>query len=734
MFDSNMASISQEPALAKELKCPTPKLRRDLVFRPQRFGNQQCFIAEDPATARFFRIGVAEYMLLSALDGVRSVQAAWKKTLETLPDCGLQPNDAVTICQWAVRHELALETWRDDDVKQQPRQASAQTPRSGRRLGPLSMQLPLCYPDRFFERIEPWLGWVFSWPAVVSWLVLVGWASKDLIASSDQLTSSASQVIAAGNWMWLGSAWVILKLIHECSHGVCCKRLGGDVREAGIILILFAPLAYVDVTSTWRIRSKWDRMRIAAAGMYVELLIAAVAALVWCRTDIGVIHELSFNVLMTASVMTLIFNANPLMRFDGYYIMSDALEIPNLYDQGRQHVGQCVRKYLLGDRVGRCSQGGVRSAIISGYGWASLAWRNVVFASLLLAAVTLFDGAGIVLVAIAIALWVRSMLRRLVHLLHADGDHRVNWLRFALVTTSISALMLCVALLLPWPGATTAPAIVEFDPETIVRAGSNGFVDNLLVTGGQQVTRGQILVKMENPQLEHDLRELELLIDESRLKGRMFDRHGEWVKSQAEKEKLRNLESRADELRAELSGLILRAPCDGVIVGRAIASLEGTYLQKGAAICSIGVERAKKIRVSIAQEDVEQFRGKLGQALHAHLSGIDPVRGVLQKIDPRASDVPIDPSLCAPEGGDLAVRADHAKSPTLTHDQLQLVSPRFTGILKLEPSAGERLFAGQRAYVALRRFESVGHHIVRCIRDWVDERLQAGNRRQFAQR
>jgi hypothetical protein len=82
----------------------------------------------------------------------------------------------------------------------------------------------------------------------------------------------------------------------------------------------------------------------------------------------------------------------------------------------------------------------------------------------------------------------------------------------------------------------------------------------------------------------------------------------------------------------------------------------------------------------------------------------------------------------------LAVRADHAKSPTLTHDQLQLVSPRFTGILKLEPSAGERLFAGQRAYVALRRFESVGHHIVRCIRDWVDERLQAGNRRQFAQR
>ena len=195
---------------------------------------------------------------------------------------------------------------------------------------------------------KPWLGWCFSFPALVGWCVVIGWALCDLAIHSQRLSESTSGVLAVGNWLWLGVAWVGLKVLHECGHAVACKRLGGEVREAGVIFVLLAPLAYVDVTSTWRLRSKWARIQVAAAGMYVELFVAALATLVWARTPTSVLNQVCLNVMTTAGVMTVLFNANPLMRFDGYYIVSDLLELPNLYTQGQQYVAYLCRWLFFG--------------------------------------------------------------------------------------------------------------------------------------------------------------------------------------------------------------------------------------------------------------------------------------------------------------------------------------------------------------------------------------------------
>ena len=149
----------------------------------------------------------------------------------------------------------------------------------------------------------------------------------------------------------------------------------GTVRETGIMFILFAPLAYVDVTSSWRFRSQWHRIHVAAAGMYVELAIAGIAAIVWSNTEGGWLSSMCFNTIVMASITTVMFNANPLMKFDGYYILSDALGMPNLYVNGQQYVSYWARRYLLGvpGMLPAWSRG--HGIIIRIYGWTSLAWR-----------------------------------------------------------------------------------------------------------------------------------------------------------------------------------------------------------------------------------------------------------------------------------------------------------------------------------------------------------------------
>ena len=346
-----MGHKPSELPLVNGLDRPTPILRRELIFRLQTFGGKPCYVVEDPLSARFFRIGLAEYAFVSRLDGCRTVGEVLEETRQSRNDCEFTQTDAMAICQWVVRSGLAQDAGVCLAAGGGAVGAATSGSRRGGRLSPLSMQIPLFHPDRFFQRLEPWLAWCFSFPAFIAWLVILAWAVGDICTYHHRLSDSSANVWAAGNWIWLGLAWLLLKIIHECGHAVACRRFGGEVREAGVIFILLAPLAYVDVTSSWRLRSKWARIAVAAAGMYVEIFLAAVAAIVWARSPQGAISQVCLNIMTTASVMTVLFNANPLMRFDGYYILSDFLELPNLYSSGQLYVQQpgapVVLRYAL---------------------------------------------------------------------------------------------------------------------------------------------------------------------------------------------------------------------------------------------------------------------------------------------------------------------------------------------------------------------------------------------------
>ena len=385
----------------RELGNLTLALRDDLKFQSQPFDGQNYILIEDPLNATFYRVGPAEYAFLSLLDGRTTVAEVLSHLANSASSEVLSAHEAAGLSKWLIEAELASTAESSDPLR---RSAAAKKAKRGgfwRNWNPIAMRWPLVNPDPLFTAITPRLRWLFTRWAFALWAVIVLLALYHAAADWPRVVASSSAVVVLGNAWWLTACWVVLKCLHELAHGIVCKKYGSSVRGAGIILVLFAPIAYVDVTSSWRCRSKWERMHIAVAGIYLELLVAAAALLIWSHTGQGVVNHVCLNVAIMASVTTLLFNANPLMRFDGYYVLADWLEIPNLHARGQQWLTQSARRYLLGMNAQHAAWTRGSGLVIRVYALAAFAWRIVVCAGLVMFAATMFHGAGIVLAAFA---------------------------------------------------------------------------------------------------------------------------------------------------------------------------------------------------------------------------------------------------------------------------------------------------------------------------------------------
>lgn len=703
-------------------------LRGDLTFTPQMMRGESYYVIEDEINSKFHRVGIVEYAFISLLDGRTTVGEALSMAAAAAPQHALSEHEAAAICTWLIDSDLA-------SISQSSRASSVARPVpqqdkrvSWRRFNPLVLRLPLFHPDRLFQRLLPWLGWMHSPIALAIWLALALAAVYHVAARWEQFLLSSDGILAPGNWLWLLTGYVALKFIHELSHGIVCKKYGGFVREAGVILILFAPLPYVDVTSSWRFRSKWPRIQTAAAGIYIEMLIAAVSSLIWCATEPGLVNHVCHNLVIMASLMTLVINANPLMRFDGYYIASDLLEIPNLYAAGQQYVRYWMRRHLLGVSAQAPSWSRSRRILVPFYGLASMFWRILICASLIVGASRLFHGAGIVLAVLAALLWVGMPAAGFAkYLLWGRPGEKPNLLRFAAIAGTAATLCTALVVAVPWPAGRQAPAIVEYEPLTVIRAGSAGFVKDLRADSGQYVKKGDVLAVLTNDQLQFELADLVSEIKQSEVHCRIFNQAQKTAAYQAEMQYLDSLKRKLQEKQAQVGQLTVRATTSGKIMGRALSWLEGTYVEEGATIAFLGNEGQKELRLSVSQEDLDAFHALLDRPVKVQLSHRSPFRSMLVKMEPRAQLTPPHPALSASMGGPLAVRrsgwnADQSPGQRAAYE---LLAPRFTGIVRLSEAQSLALHAGQLATVTARSYDrSIGSHLYQLISRWIERRIR----------
>lgn len=667
-------------------------LRDDLVFRPERSRNDVWYQVECRERGRFYRIGKLEYTYISLLDGRTTPAEAISLTSRVLGPDAFSEDQATSIINWLIEQDLVLieESATDFDApSQRPRKLLD-------RLNPFWLKIPFGNPDKLVGLMTRGLGWMHSTPAMIAAAAV--WVTAILVfsGSRQEFQQSTRAVISIDNWIWLTATWLVLKLIHESSHAIACRRHGGAVRETGMILILLAPVAYVDVTSSLRFRSKWQRIQVSAAGMFAELTVAAFAVLLWSQTESEFLRHQIGNIVFMASVSTLLFNANPLMKFDGYYILSDLLGIPNLYTRGSQTIRTWTVRILTG-KIQSTPQSSDLSRLIGIYGLACFVWRILICVGLLIAASVLFHGAGVVIAAAGLSMWVIRPLigsvRKAFRLLQSNQRVFVR-----ATVTGCTVLLPAIALLIfaPWPFETTAPGYVEFRDSEVVRSGAPGFVKSIHVSDGQFVEEGTLLVELENRELSSEVGDLLRAIEQSELRIRGHVRAGEIAQAQVERRNRQAMQTRLTQKEKQVATLTLHAPMSGRVMSRELKWLDGTWLNEGDPVLEIGDETRKEFIACLPQEDAHRIPED--GALQVRLRSFGRVAGALRQTDPSASLEAPHLSLTAPNGGPLRVR--EVSDEQSADRRYELLTPHLIGRVDLPKSVYADVPAGTFGVVA----------------------------------
>ncbi|MHB1036482.1 MAG: efflux RND transporter periplasmic adaptor subunit [Pirellulales bacterium] len=709
----------------------TLKFRDDLVITPDISGDTPYFIIEDPLRGKFYRIGVPEFTFISLLDGRTSVASALGFAAKQLGQQALVEQEGLAICRWLLDCQLA----QTDESTLATRLCESAEKTARRRLleriNPLVMKVPLVNPDRLLTAITPRLSWLLSWQFFAVWMATCLYAVYLVAVDWSHLATSAGVILDRDNWLRLALAWALLKLLHELAHGLACKRYGGTVPAAGITFLFFVPLAYVDVTSSWRFRSKWQRMATAAAGMYVEPFAAAIAVILWSNTSAGPAHHVALNVAVTAGFSTLLFNGNPLARFDGYFILSDLLGIPNLYPSSQQYLVALIQRHVLGREPPLSNWSPRKKVMITIYAVAALVWRVVFFLAMALALVGMLAHFGALLAVVLLGFGWGVPGIRIVRQLIRDRSHQpINKRRLATTAAVCLFLVIVGVVLLARPGTVRSPAVVEYSPLTVVRAATPGFVREICVHSGDVVETGQRIAILENRELSTQLADLQLEYRQSVLKERMFHQDEQLGKCQVERANQDAIEKKIAETRDCIAALTVRAPVRGHVFARDIESLAGRYLEAGNEIAIVGAEHTKELLIAVRQDDLDLFLSHLGQRVDVHVrSGIaGPLSARLVKANPCGSTELPHPALAAPVGGPLAVRfkAESQQSSARRGEEYELLVPSFLVKAELQPEQSLRVHAGQRVTVTFpSSAETLAMRILRSSQAWIRGQMAA---------
>ena len=319
----------------------------------QMFRDEPWYVVCDNLGHRFFRIRPAAYRFICYLEDSETVEGAWERALEIDPSDAPGQGEVIQLLSQLYQSGLLRSDQTADisALEESKNREEAQN-RKQRMASFLFLKIPLINPDPFLKRTLALFAWLFTPFGALLWFVVFGWGLLAFIENWTRFSDSSRSILGWSNLPYLYLSLIITKILHEFAHGYACRRYGREVPEMGVMLLVFNPLPYVDASSCYAFARKYQRVVVGLAGMAAELFVAAIAVKIWAEGGDGVISRVAYNVAITASVGALLFNLNPLLRFDGYHILCDLLETPNL--QGRS---QALVKWWMNKKVFKIEAG-----------------------------------------------------------------------------------------------------------------------------------------------------------------------------------------------------------------------------------------------------------------------------------------------------------------------------------------------------------------------------------------
>ena len=675
----------------------------------QNFSGKPTYVLEDGNTGHFFQLGRREENLVRVLDGSRT-------GLEILDEFGEGGGDRLD------RHQTVLllsSLYRSGLLDGFP--APSPPPMSlfqkAIAKNPLFIRIPVGNPDPLLTRMERALRWLF-YPWVVTLLIIVVLAAILAVTGDWQrFTDSAQSVLDADNRLWLFITFLGLKLVHESGHGLICKHFGGRIPEFGIYFMFFTPLTYVDATSSWAFPSRAVRILVSSGGMIAELLVASIAAIVWASTETGPLNTVAYNTIFSATVTTILFNANPLLRYDGYYILSDLTGMPNLYSRAGVAASGWFRRLVSGVRPEN-----PEALWVGAYGLACIIWRLLLTLSICVGAIVLLHGVGILLAGLYLAGLTLPLLKKIATIPHARGK---SFLRPATFIIAAGA-----ALLIPIPQMITTPAVIQAASLTPIRVSCPGFLREILVSPGQSVEKGNVLARLDNPEETAHLHSANTLAKIAEVEAHRARIQRNPQLEAKKLEEVRALQSQAAEHEKYCHSLEIRAPSDGIIIGREISNFIGSFLPTGSELFAIGSANAHEVHILIPEDYAQAMQGKTGVSVQVFLPNQNrSIQAVLTRIEPQATRKIRFPEVTAGAGGPIPIRRQEQSgaSKQAKMDEslggMELVQPHFVAVAKL--ILPPQLLSGETCVVRLKSGQTeffgiyLWHQFERLIRRYI---------------
>ena len=670
-------------------------LRPGVRTRRQNFRGERWIVLENPFNNQYFRLRPAAYEFVVRLRPDLTVQEVWQQCLDKFPDEAPGQEAVIQLLSQLYFSNLLQYDLASDSSQLFERYKKRRQREVGFGfLNIMFMRFPLLDPDRFLVRALPIVGKAISTIGALVWLLVIGLALKVVMENFTVLRQQSQGILAPDNLLLLYAGLVVTKTIHEFGHAFFCRKFGGEVHVMGIMLMIFTPMPYVDATSSWSFRNRWQRVLVGAAGMIVELFFAALATFVWAKTGQGTLHSLAYNMMFVSSVSTLVFNLNPLLRFDGYYILSDLLEIPNLTQRANNQLRHLCEHYLFGVvKSFGPAQTRTEAFWLVTFGITSGIYRVIVFSGVLLAVADRFLIIGIIMALVCLISWVTVPLWKFAKYL--SSSPRLDRIRSRAVgvTAGLAAAILIFLGVVPFPNHFRASGVVKATERTGIANETAGNIKALLAKSGQTVTAGQPLLAMENRELELELANSIARSKEvgARLTKATKEESADLkplIRLQA------SIEARIQKLTNDTNNLVVRARHNGIWVAPGIEDYIGRWIPRGTNLGLLVNPADFEFTATVLQVDVDALFAKKLRGAEVRLFGQADSSLPVQdwRVIPGEQKLLPSPVLGWHAGGDVPVETE----TTEKENGSKAAEPFFEVISKL-PASDEVLLRDGRS-------------------------------------
>lgn len=672
-----------------------PRLRKHAHLTRQVYRGEIWYVLHDSASGKSHRFSPQAYRFIGLMDNQRTVDQIWNIILEDGGDDAPSQDEVIKLLgQLHAADALICNSHPDADelFRRFRRQKDAKLRQ--RLLTPLAIRIPLFDPEQFLNRTYRFVAPFFTRLGSLIWLMTIIVAAVLAGSHWESLTADiVDRALTPTNLLILWLTYPLVKALHELGHGYAVKFAGGEVHEIGLMVLVLMPVPYVDASSAWAIQNKWQRMLIGAAGILVELFLGAIALFVWINAEPGLAKAFAYNVMLICGVSTLLFNGNPLLKFDGYYVLSDAIETPNLAQRSNQFLGYLAKRFFfrMPDIESPATNRG-EQVWFTLYGTSAFVYRMFI-----MFVIVLYIGAKYFAVGVVLALWSLSTQIFLPLIKNVSGvlrearaigsHHRASANGFVAI-----ALLSALTLFVPLPFWTVTDGVIWPGDKNRLRAGTDGFVSEIVAADGSFVSEGEVLIKMTDPLLESQLEVLTATV--RGLEGQlMLARATDRVQVALIREELESAQADLNRMRERVDNLVIKSHMAGTMTLPAGQDLEGKFFRKGDPVGYVTqAADLRTIRVAVTNEQVALIAEETGDIhIRSTAWGSPSHTALLSRIVPGGTMKLSSASLGTEGGGNILVNPTSGDGVTT-----------FSRVFELDvtlPQAAEPMLLGQRVSV-----------------------------------